>query len=113
MDVFNPPRKATLGSVQAYKEAAHEAKFGDGYEQVVPIGVNAFSEMWQLVFDGCLQSDADYIVDFVRAHVGKTFLYSAPNGGQKMWRFVPKSVRVSFKGGLRMVVTASIDEVFR
>lgn len=112
MDVFAPSRQASLPSAKSFTDAVDVVKFGDGYEQSKPDGINPRREMWRLVFDGLLQADVDYIEAFAAGHVGITFLYAVADGVQKKWQIVPGSMSVAAKAGLRSTVNFSIKQVF-
>ena len=44
------------------------SKFGDGYEQRAPDGINAQGQNWPMVFDGVDNAIADDMVAFLRAN---------------------------------------------
>lgn len=47
-----------------------ETRFGDGYVQAVPDGINTMQEQWDLVFDQVDDAIATQIDDFLRARGG-------------------------------------------
>jgi phage-related protein len=49
------------------------SKFGDGYEQVAPDGLNALEESWQVRFTAVSDAGADAIIAFFRAQLGLPF----------------------------------------
>lgn len=46
------------------------SRFGDGYEQRAPDGLNPLAQSWPLVFSGVDNAVADDMVAFLRAHGG-------------------------------------------
>ncbi|HEL4856770.1 TPA: phage tail protein [Stenotrophomonas maltophilia] len=55
------------------------AKFGDGYSQSTPDGLNARWRSYQLTFTGS-QQRIDQIIEFLDAHVGRSFYWQSPRG---------------------------------
>ena len=82
MDYFNwsPDPGMTVDS----EAGLYQAKFGDGYAQRTPTGINNVSEVWNLTFTkGGLELDA--IADFIRAHAnGESFQFKGPRGYVKV-----------------------------
>ena len=101
------PSYTTAGSDE-YAEL--EAKFGDGYKQVSPDGINPVLEKWNLVFDPITREDIESIRGFFRGKVGQTFTWTNPSGDEKRYRRVG-SVNWDHAGlAGRLVVT--IEEAF-
>lgn len=48
------------------------AKFGDGYEQLAPEGLNTIMQMWPLQFNDVAPEVAADMIAFLRAHKGVT-----------------------------------------
>lgn len=44
-------------------------KFGDGYEETAPDGLNVLAEQWSVVFRGCSKANGTAIEDFFRARL--------------------------------------------
>ena len=51
------------------------ARFGDGYEQIAPDGINAEGQSWNLQFDGVENSIADEMIAFLRSYGRSGFDY--------------------------------------
>lgn len=54
------------------------ARFGDGYEQRAPDGINHRPQMWDMVFDEVEDDVADEMIDFLRTHDGVTAFSYVP-----------------------------------
>jgi phage-related protein len=61
-------------------------KFGDGYQQVIPDGINPVAETWNLVFDPIPIADIGSIRAFFREKTGQTFTWTNPSGVEKRYR---------------------------
>lgn len=53
-------------------------RFGDGYEQAAPDGLNPQPEMWSLSFRDCNDVSADAIIAFFKARNGLAFDWRPP-----------------------------------
>lgn len=54
-------------------------KFGDGYEQRAPDGINSVSKRWNIVFENIKATDAKTITDFLETKKGSTsFTWTPP-----------------------------------
>lgn len=62
-----------------------EAKFGDGYRQVSPDGINPVAERWNLVFDTVPTATAEAIRTFLRSHAGQSFTWTNPSSVEKRY----------------------------
>ena len=51
------------------------ARFGDGYEQTAPDGINAEGQSWSVQFDGVENSIADEMIAFLRTYGRVGFNY--------------------------------------
>ena len=78
-------------SSRSQKPALWSAKFGDGYEQNAPQGINNDPEKWQLQFKLQDRADGDGLIDFLKA-AGGNLPFS--------WRSIrgPNPIRVLCKG---------------
>ena len=65
------------------------AKFGDGYEQRVPNGINFILEKWSLTFSGTRQN-MGLVEAFLRTHAGVTS-FDWTNPDEVAGKFVCKS----------------------
>lgn len=56
-----------------------EVRFGDGYAQRSPAGINHMPDLWNMVFTGCYPVEGDTIVGFFEQHAGHVpFLWTPP-----------------------------------
>lgn len=91
-----------------YDERVKEVRFGDGYEQVSPDGINSMYR----TFKGFTYSEhADAVLDFYRRHGrSKAFILDIPGHRAKV-RF-SGSVVTTEKGNGNRLVTVEMREVF-
>lgn len=54
-----------------------QSKFGDGYSQDVPNGINNETQTWSVSISG-YGDKVQPIIDFIRSHTGKSFFWKAP-----------------------------------
>ncbi len=59
--------------------AMFESKFGDGYMQSSPSGLNNEEQKWNVTVSG---EPVDAVLAFIRAKKGQSFLWTPPKGGQ-------------------------------
>lgn len=91
------------------KARVSRAKFGDGYSQAVPDGINPISGSWPLTFVGD-QAEMQAMVDFLDAHVGVSFFWKPPLRPVGLYQcdaYDPKD-----EGGAFYTVTATFQQVF-
>jgi phage-related protein len=62
-----------------------ETKFGDGYAQTSPDGLNPVSRTWPLTFAGTADEIGE-ITAFLEAHVGRSFLWKPPLSAQRLFQ---------------------------
>lgn len=101
------------GSDGRIEHRVREAKFGDGYSQAIPDGLNTRVETWTRVFEGNAQ-EIEEICDFFDRHMGATpFLWASPrsfNGELKLFRVRSYSMN---RNGALYSVTAEFVQDFR
>lgn len=73
-----------------------ETRFGDGYVQAAPDGLNAIDEAWDLVFDGVDDAIANAIETFLRARGG-----AEPFDWTPIWASGNAPIKVVCKGWRR------------
>lgn len=84
-------------------------KFGDGYEQRVPQGINIAAEKWQLTFSESIGNFSE-VLTFLRARNGvESFYWTTPLNEQRI--FVCRKWTLRRKMGVN-VITADFEEVF-
>ena len=75
----------TYGADEQTTDAILTARFGDGYEQSVPDGINYQNSSWNLTWSNHPLYDADFIWRFLRSKVGLTpFMWKLPDGAQEI-----------------------------
>lgn len=71
----------TWGTQFQIEANAHLAKFGDGYEQATPNGLNNVLEKWNLTFKDIPEATYVAIKAFLKTHKGTTpFQWTTPDG---------------------------------
>lgn len=107
--VFSPARVPT--SVDRDVELrVLKNEFGDGYEQVVPDGINTVRESLSVKWSGLTSSEAESIESFFTSQAAASFTWTPPNrSAQKLWRCTEWSMADS---GLYVEMTAKLTEVF-
>lgn len=58
------------GTTLDEKPRVRETRFGDGYAQRSPDGLNPIVQSWSLRFTACDDTKADEIITFFREHMG-------------------------------------------
>lgn len=90
--------------------AIRSAKFGDGYSQEAPDGINNASDSWDLSFAG-VEDYIQPIYNFLDGMKGATsFYWTPPLRGQG--RFKVKQFKTVPQGGGLFVLTATFEEHF-
>ena len=80
--VLYPP---TYGADEDIGDAILVAKFGDGYEQSTPDGINYEKSSWSLTWENHPLADADFIWRFLRPKVGLTpFMWKTPDMAEEV-----------------------------
>lgn len=106
-DVFTwRPTDETRGRITA---RVKRARFGDGYSQSAPDGINAIDQEWPLTFAGT-EAEMQALVDFLQAHVGRSFEWKPLLGQPALWQcdtWQPKD-----EGGGWYTVTATFQQTF-
>ena len=54
-----------------------KAQFGDGFSQVVPLGINPVRQEWDVTVSA-YKTDIKTIRDFLRDHIGQSFFWTPP-----------------------------------
>lgn len=88
-----------------------EAKFGDGYSQAVPDGINNKVQQWPLKFVGD-RDTIKAIASFLDRHAGATsFYWTPPLGEQGFYKAAKYSSGPEAKGVYSL--SATFQQVFR
>ena len=84
------PWSPLLGAKSTCKTKVKKAKFGDGYVQRKPDGINSLSDVYSVSFEYDIE-EIDLIDDFLRQHAGvKAFLY-VPSSNHRKTRVICES----------------------
>ena len=88
------------------------SKFGDGYEQRVPDGINNNPGSWALTFANRTNADGDAIDGFLQAAGGYLWFWWTPPRAAVAVKVVCKKWKKSEPGPNGTTVTATFDQVF-
>lgn len=67
------------GTAPESQFAVKSVKFGDGYEQTAPDGINSVKKRWAVIFENIRATDAKTIQDFLEGKKGSTsFTWTPP-----------------------------------
>lgn len=109
---------ATFTYIPSYSSALSqeprilEAKFGDGYEEIVEDGVNHASKTWKLSFNNISHATADLVIDFFETN--ETWLtpfdWTDPDG--ELGRYRCDEWSKSFDGFEPVSLSCEFKQVF-
>lgn len=89
----------------------NEVKFGDGYSQRVPEGINSTFETWDVAFTLRTKTEIDSIDSFLNGQKGAySFDWTTPNGVSR--KFVCKKWAASYTHDGDCSLTATFEQVF-
>lgn len=95
----------------AYKPRVREARFGDGYSQRTPDGINTGTDTWSLTFAVRTDSEAAAILDFLATRGGyEAFDWTPPGEGTAI-RVVCREWNRAFDQTNKNTVTATFARV--
>ena len=109
MGTFTP--LASYGSSKEVKPRNLEAKFGDGYEQSLPDGINTKPRIYNLRFTLLDAVDGDEIETFIDDHDTIPFNWTPPFESVSA-RFKCKKYTRTYTSGLISNITCKFEEVF-
>jgi len=99
-------------AVRTTQPGVYSAKFGDGYEQNTPRGINFVAPSWDLQFKCRSSSDADAILAFLTAQGGnQKFLWTPPRASVAILVLCRKWSDTSRPGGATSVA-ATFEQTF-
>jgi len=101
--------KPTSSGAATANAAVRKAAFGDGYTQRAPEGINPRSRSYQLTFTGT-KARIDQIIDFLDAHVGRSFFWTGPRGTAL---YTCDTHTEPLPNGLTHTVTATFEQTFQ
>ena len=109
MDTFTWYHNANPSGTVKFRTLS--ARFGDGYEQTAPDGINNKLESWPLTFEGTSASITP-IKTFLESKLGtRSFLWTPPLGTQGMYKC--KTLSVVPKGGDNYEISATFEQSFQ
>ncbi len=101
------------GSNHAPVASVRATRFGDGYEQRAPDGLNPVRQVWDLVFKGCDVAVAGEIDDFLRPGLGSATFDWTPPAQTTALKFKCTSFRRSITERLgEHDLSATFEQVF-
>jgi Phage-related protein len=86
-----------------------KAQFGDGYSQEVANGLNSETQKWNVTYSNYAPKVRE-VLDFIRGHVGVSFLWTPPFGDEGYYRC--KSWSATDQGGNYGVLTMQFEQVY-
>ena len=99
----NQSRGTVTGSVR-------RAQFGDGYAQSSADGINPISSSWNVEFVGTKERIQE-INNFLRSHVGKSFIWDEPLVGDGY--FLCKDFNPTPNGNRLWTITATFEQTYQ
>jgi len=101
---------ATKQSTGQVNGSVLRAQFGDGYSQTAANGINPNSSVWNLEFIG-KQDKIKQISDFLRSHVGKSFIWDEPLVGDGY--FLCSTFNPAPNGNRLWSITATFEQTYQ
>ncbi|PXW46366.1 phage-related protein [Klebsiella oxytoca] len=88
-----------------------EASFGDGYQQIVGDGIHSEKQTWPVTLTG-EKEEILAVLEFMRRHVTKSFIWDSPTGESGLYRVSPDSLKLSPLSNQVMTVTATFNQAY-
>lgn len=101
-----------FGASAEYKPRVRVAKFGDGYEQRVPDGINTGQDDWSLRFSVRSDVETGEILTFLEARAATEAFDWMPPGGVTAIRVVCREWSRSFDRNDQNTVTLKFNRVY-
>lgn len=102
--------KADVSTSGGGEFAMQTAKFGDGYQQEVPDGMNNESQKWTVVVSG-YAAQVQPALDFIRARKGQLFFWKAPRTSTAGY-YKCKRYSLNDSGGSWWVLSMEFEQGF-
>lgn len=84
------------GYSQSAKYSVLEAKFGDGYKQVAPNGINNKRLTWSITYKNLDEDTFATVMDFIDSLKGSEPFYATPRGSvQQVWQLGANEVQIT------------------
>jgi phage-related protein len=111
-DVFAPPVGPVVDGAPRKKTIRlREAKYGDGYAQRTPDGMNYIEAKVSITWPFITVAQAQQIEDFITGHAGVPFLYRVP-GETAQLQWICKTWARTLAGNYREAVTMDLEQDF-
>lgn len=101
---------ATKQSTGAVSGSVRRTQFGDGYAQSAADGINPISSSWNVEFVA-RKDRIKEISDFLRSHVGKSFIWDEPLVGDGY--FYCDTFNPSPNGSRLYTLTATFEQTYQ
>lgn len=101
-----------FGASRTTKPRVNSAKFGDGYEQRVPFGINTVVEEWTLRFANRTNAEKTELLDFLSARAGVESFDWTPVGDTVSKKFVCREWSDTLENNDLYSITAKFEQVF-
>lgn len=101
----------SAGTVGNVVHAVRRARFGDGYGQIVKNGINARASVWTVAMQNLSEDDSAVVVDFLDAHVGRSFYWTPPRTIKPGYFTCSQYTLTPVEFGLQSI-SATFEEVF-
>lgn len=109
-DVFNwLPDDKPSGK---FDHRVREVRFGDGYRQIAPDGLNAREQSWPLSFDRH-ETVIAAIQNFLDAHLGEWFLWTPPGSNAVQGKYICTGYSKQPYSGDNERLTCTFEEFFK
>lgn len=102
----------SAGATQQREPRIRSAKFGDGYEQRAPDGINFMPQVWEVPFDGVDNAIADEMVAFLEAQKGYIAFNYVPLGQTAALRVVARRWSRTFARVGESDLRVTFEQVF-
>lgn len=89
-----------------------EMRYGNGYSQRTPDGINAVIEMWDVAWENITSTEFNNIVAALDTAKGVDYFIWTPPGSSSSKKFIAKSYTKSVMSGDVYSVSASLEQVF-
>lgn len=111
LPVFYPPKNPDVGAQATEQPDVFEVKFGDGYSQRGPKGINSIQETLSVNWNLLTLAERDYILTFFRERGGYlAFWYQLPN--DRLLRYRCPQWRREAKTSTTWAITAQFSLVY-
>lgn len=111
IETFSWKTQIQSGMEGEFTYSVRQAKFGDGYEQVVGDGIHFERQSWPIVLTGN-RTEIVSALAFMRRHVTKSFIWTSPLGESAFYRVNADSLKISPLSSQVMTVTATFRQAY-